>query len=66
MCFAVSSALAGYLEFCGYTCKLTEGQVGEWNHCWLTFPDSTILDATADQFGLPSVYIGTKPENYLT
>lgn len=63
-CFMYSSAVSGYLEFCGFPNRLTEGTVGNWNHFWITFPDGAILDGTADQFGLPKVYVGKKPENY--
>lgn len=70
MCFMVSSALAGYLSFSGYDCKLTKGYVGECEHFWLTLPDGIIIDPTADQFpqptgdDMPKVYIGEKPDWY--
>lgn len=71
MCFVVSSALAGYLNFSGLTCKATEGFVGEQHHFWITLLDGRIIDATADQFvkpdgsKMPSVYIGKKPDWYV-
>jgi len=70
MCFAVCTALAGYLNFSGYHCRLTEGKVGKCEHYWLTLPDGTVLDPTADQFkqpsgdAMPRVYVGEKPEWY--
>lgn len=69
MCLAVSAPLASYLQFCGYNCKLTEGVVGMWNHFWITLPDGTIIDPTADQFNstyipMPKIYIGPLPEHY--
>jgi hypothetical protein len=72
MCFALGSALVGYLSFCGIKCELTEGNIGDWNHYWLTMPDKTIIDPTSDQFkkpdgsDMPLVYVGPKPEWYLT
>ncbi len=72
-CFMVSSALAGYLSFAGYSCILTKGEIDgeeESEHFWLTLPDGTIIDPTADQFkqpggqDMPSVFVGIKPEWY--
>ena len=70
-CFAVSSALVGYLELCGYPCQLVEGTVGDWGHYWLEY-NGIIIDPTADQFrtpegkDMPPVYIGVKPAWYKT
>ena len=64
-CFMVSGALQGFLEFSGIKTQMVEGEVGHWNHFWLRFPDGTILDPTADQFGLEPVFIGEKPEKYM-
>ena len=64
MCFAVCSALAGLLEFHGVSTELVEGDLGEFNHCWLRLSDGRVLDPTADQFNsygfdpLPPVYLG--------
>ena len=71
MCFAMSSALAGYLNFCGYKCELTCGHVYKCEHYWITLDGGMIIDATADQFNEPDgssmlgVYIGVKPSWYL-
>lgn len=69
-CLMVSASLEGLLRFSGYDCTLTEGIVADWFHFWITFPDTTILDPTADQFSkpngenMPPVYIGGKPKWY--
>jgi hypothetical protein len=70
-CFAVSSALAGYLNFGGYPCEVAQGMVGNWEHYWLEY-SGIIIDPTADQFktpegkDMPPVYIGVKPAWYKT
>lgn len=65
MCFAVSAALGGALRaLLGIESKLVEGDFGSINHVWLELPDGTILDATADQFGGPPVYIGPLTDVY--
>ncbi len=76
-CFMVSSALAGYLSFAGVPCQVTKGMVkhtiagkvchgvpARSEHYWVTLKDGRIVDATADQFGLPPVYIGALPKSY--
>ncbi len=75
MCFVICSALEGYLSFMGYNCTLTKGEIdlGEdvAEHFWLTMPDETIIDPTADQFkqpdgqDMPPVFIGIKPIWYI-
>ena len=70
MCFAICTALQGYLSFLGYETEIVEGEVGDANHIWLRLPDGNILDPTADQFARPSgksmpeVYIGVLPQWY--
>lgn len=70
MCFAVSAALEGYLNFAGCPCEIVRGEVDGCEHFWIVLPDSTIVDATADQFPqpngqpMPEVYIGNLPEWY--
>lgn len=71
MCFVLSTALQGYLGFCGVPCELVEGKVGECHHFWLEVVETgDVLDVTADQFEtpdgakMPSVYIGPLPEWY--
>ncbi len=75
MCFVCCSALEGYLAFLGVQARLTRGivDIGEdWEaeHFWLTLPDGTILDPTADQFkqpggqDMPPVFLGVKPAWY--
>jgi hypothetical protein len=70
-CFGVCAALQGYLELCGYKCRLVNGTVGDWDHYWLEY-DGIIIDPTADQFktpegeDMPPVYIGIKPDWYKT
>lgn len=69
-CVAVSLPLAGYLNFCGINCSTTDGMIGNYQHCWITLGNGTIIDATADQFkkpdksDMPPVYIGNKPSWY--
>lgn len=74
-CYAVSTALQGYLSTCcNLETELIEGEVdlspeeSEYavaQHFWLKRADGTIIDATADQFPhmLP-VYIGEQPRWY--
>lgn len=70
MCFAISCALAGYLNFSGYKCKVVEGKIGDWNHFWIALLNGQILDVTSDQFprpdgtNMPTIYIGEKPKWY--
>jgi hypothetical protein len=75
MCFAVSTALQGYLMFSGYESELKECDVIKndetYNHFYLQFKEGTILDATASQFNeilgleMPLIYLGNKPDYYL-
>ena len=65
MCMIVSSALGGYLSAVfGIECEVEEVDFGHTNHVWLKLADGRILDPTADQFGLPAVYLGEVPEKY--
>lgn len=75
MCFAVSTALQGYLMFYGYESELKECEIeineDISNHFYLQFKEGTILDATASQFNeilgidMPFIYLGNKPDYYL-
>lgn len=75
MCFAVSTALQGYLFLCGYASELKECEIETnediSNHFYLQFKEGTILDATASQFNerlgveMPLIYLGNKPDYYL-
>jgi len=64
MCFAVSAPLQALLQTHGIEAILTEVDLGECNHIFLTLPDGRVLDPTADQFNwcskdpLPPVYLG--------
>ena len=71
MCFVVAWPLAGYLNFLGYDCVVTEGVVyKDFQHFWITLSCGTIIDATASQFNdlienkMPPIYIGEKPDWY--
>lgn len=64
MCFAVCAALQGYLDMFGLDTEMVEANFAEINHVWLRLPDGRIIDPTADQFGLPPVYIGPLPLVY--
>lgn len=78
MCYAVCLPLQSYLTMIGVETVLTAGDVdsenkGMWEHYWLTMKDGIIIDPTASQFEgevnkdpIPDVYIGLKPEWYLT
>lgn len=50
MCFMVSSALAGYLDFIGLKCEAVEGLFDGWHHWWIEMEDGRVIDATSDQF----------------
>jgi hypothetical protein len=66
MCYAVCLPLQGFLAVLGYETELVEGELyDEQSHFWLKLRDGTIIDPTADQFGIgDGVYIGPKPEMY--
>ena len=69
MCFAVSWPLSSYLRTAaGIESRLVRGAVGddeEHSHHWLRLADGRIIDATADQFGGPPVYLGPLPNGYV-
>lgn len=58
VCARVSEELAAAfgLELFFGTVDVSRGQVCHF-HAWCRFPDGTILDATADQFGLDGVLL---------
>jgi len=58
MCAVVSYALHGYLSFLGVKAEVEEVSLQLSNHVFLRLSDGRVLDATADQFGGPKVYIG--------
>ena len=66
MCFAVSAPLQAMLSFTGVETEMMEGfyDDGDRNHVWLQCEDGTVIDATADQFDGPKVYIGPSTELY--
>ena len=69
-CLMVCAPLEGYLNLCGYECRMVEGRIGDSNHFWLVLPSGIIIDPTADQFKspdgttIPKVYIGERPKWY--
>ena len=73
-CSSVCSALHAYLAFEEINVSLTCGELEHDNeiyeHWWLTLPDGTIIDPTADQFNAlfntnyERVYFGVKPDHY--
>jgi hypothetical protein len=62
-CGVVSYSLQGYLGFLGVDLELEEVMLKRTNHVFFKLPDGRVLDATADQFGGPKVYLGA-PEWY--
>ena len=66
MCFAVSAPLQAMLSFSGVETDMMQGfyDDGNRNHVWLQCEDGTVIDATADQFDGPKVYIGPAIEMY--
>ncbi len=58
MCGIVSYALHGYLGFMGISAEVEEVDLKYSNHVFLRMSDGRVLDATADQFGGPKVYMG--------
>lgn len=58
MCAAVSYSLQGYLSALGEETECIEVSLENINHVFLRLMDGRILDATADQFGGPPVYLG--------
>jgi hypothetical protein len=64
MCYAVCLPLQAYLAFGGIECSLTEGEVNEYHHFWITMKDGRIIDPTADQFGFENIYLKPQPPHY--
>ncbi len=69
----INEPLEGYLQAFGIRCKLVEGLVQGQRHFWVELlEDKTIVDAVASQFRtpdgrkMPAVYVGKRPEWYLT
>jgi hypothetical protein len=71
-CFMVCTPLVSYLNLCQIHCKLVRGSVGDHEHVWLELPEGEIIDPTASQFKtpegteMPEVFIGAKPEWYVS
>ena len=59
MCGVVSYALHGYLSFLGIKAEIEDVVLKHSNHVFLRLPDGRVLDATADQFGGPKIYLGS-------
>lgn len=75
MCFAVSSPLAGLLNFYGVPVELVESDhsdhpaTGYLEHWWIKLPDGRVLDPTFDQFCSEEpvpIYIGQPTEFHPT
>ena len=66
MCFAISAGLQAYLSAWGVETELVSADFKDGNHVWLRLADNRILDASADQFGLPAIYLGPLPLAYRT
>ncbi len=64
MCFAVCAPLQAMLHCVGVNTEIVTSDFPEVNHVWLRLEDGRILDPTADQFGLESVYLGPLPLIY--
>lgn len=62
MCFAVCAPLVTLLNMHGVACEIVESDLERVTdiaeHYWLRLKDGRALDPTADQFGLPPVYLG--------
>lgn len=69
MCLAVCLPLEGLLRAAGVEAMAEKadfpGHPEVASHMWLRLPDGRILDPTADQFGLPPVYLGELPNQYM-
>lgn len=71
MCFMMSAALEGYLNFTHFPCRMVEGACLGNHHWWIELEDGTVVDATASQFShangrpLPEVYVGSRREWYV-
>ena len=58
MCFMVCAPLVTFLRMHGVNAEMVEIEHDGGNHVWLRLDDGRVLDPTADQFGLPPVYLG--------
>ena len=58
MCAAVTYPLQGLLGLMGCETECVEVDLQHTNHVFLRLKDGRVLDATADQFGGPKVYLG--------
>ena len=65
MCAVVSYPLQGFLSVLGVETEVVEVLLKQSNHVFLRLADGRILDATADQFGGPPIYLGD-PQWYHT
>lgn len=64
MCYVVCSPLVAFLSAIKVDATLTEGEVNEYHHFWITLSDGRIIDPTADQFGLLNIYVRKPPSYY--
>lgn len=70
MCYAVCAPLQSLLGAFGIDTELVELDFSSndnfmvMNHYVLRMKDGNVIDPTADQFGLPAVYIGPMPAIY--
>lgn len=58
MCGVVTYPLQGWLSFLGVATEIEEVMLKHSNHVFLRLPDGRVLDATADQFDGPKIYLG--------
>jgi hypothetical protein len=68
-CILVSSLIQERLMKAGIKCRISQGNVGNEGHLWVTLEDGRILDGTGDQFDfyafrLTPIYLGKKPDWY--
>jgi hypothetical protein len=67
-CFALSLRVSAALAEAGIPTTLDTTYVGDssgrTDHWFLRLEDGQIVDATADQFGGPKVYVGAMPAHY--
>ena len=72
MCYAICAPLQGLLAAYGIEAELVELDFDHnddfemMNHFVLRLVDGTVIDPTADQFGMESVYVGPMPPKYLS
>lgn len=60
MCGVVTYPLAAFLGMMGVAAEIEEVDLKYSNHVFLILSDGRVLDATADQFGGPKVFLGNR------